>query len=184
MALAVVAPVEALAQAKAYLRIETADEDALIAGLVASAMELCESFTGQVLIARGFAETLGASAVWQRLGKTPVQAITLVEGVPAEGAAFVLLAEAYAVDIDANGDGWVRVMQPGSAGRVRVSFEAGMAAGWAGIPEALRQGVARLAAHLFTHRDGPDESGPPAAVTALWRPWRRMLFGAEGRHGS
>lgn len=110
-----------------------------------------------------------------------MRAITLVEGLPADGAAFVMPAGAYAVDIDANGDGWVRVMQPGAAGRVQVSFEAGMAADWVGIPEPLRQGVVRLAAHLFAHRDGPDDGGPPAAVTALWRPWRRMLFGAEVR---
>ena len=46
--------------------------------------------------------------------------------------------------------------------------------------EPIRQGVIRLAAHLFTHRDAADEGAPPAAVAALWRPWRRMrLAGAH-----
>jgi hypothetical protein len=43
---------------------------------------------------------------------------------------------------------------------------------WGAHP--LRQGVVRLAAHLYAERDGPELGGPPAAVTALWRPWRRM----------
>jgi uncharacterized phiE125 gp8 family phage protein len=51
-----------------------------------------------------------------------------------------------------------------------------MAAGWAALPAALRQGVVRLAAHFHAHRTGetarPQE--PPAAVTALWRPYRRV----------
>jgi hypothetical protein len=33
--------------------------------------------------------------------------------------------------------------------------------------------VLRLVAHLFTSRDGPG-GDPPAAVTALWRPYRRL----------
>jgi uncharacterized phiE125 gp8 family phage protein len=97
-----------------------------------------------------------------------------VEGLPPEGAALAFAAGQYAVDIDASGDGWVRVASPGPANRIRVSYQAGLAGEWSGIPEALRQGVVRLAAHLYADRDGPELGGPPAAVTALWRPWRRM----------
>ncbi len=42
------------------------------------------------------------------------------------------------------------------------------------VPAPLRQGVVRLAGHLHAHRDETDAAGPPAAVTALWRPFRRM----------
>src|SRR3546814_10878034 len=82
-----------------------------------------------------------------RLRWTPVSAITGVTGVPAEGAAFALPIGAYGVDIDGNGDGWVRVTAPGAAGRVDVTFMAGLAPDWAGLPEGIRQGVVRLAAH-------------------------------------
>jgi hypothetical protein len=51
---------------------------------------------------------------------------------------------------------------------------AGKAADWNGIQEPLRQGIVRMAAHLYTHRDGEDGRGPPAAVTALWLPYRRL----------
>ena len=164
----------AAAEAKAYLRAVGGDEDALVERLIGSATALCEAFTGQWLLAREGAEEVPASGAWQRLRATPVSAILGVDGLSAGGAPSALPAEAYAVDIDTRGDGWVRVIEPGAARRAQVRFEAGMAAQWDGLPEPLRQGIVRLAAHLFTYRDDAREGAPPAAVTALWRPWRRL----------
>jgi uncharacterized phiE125 gp8 family phage protein len=44
------------------------------------------------------------------------------------------------------------------------------------LPVAAVTGVfiVRLVAHLFTHRDAADAGPPPAAVAAMWRPWRRL----------
>lgn len=167
-------PPEAVAEAKAYLRIVGDDEDALLARAMGQAAELCERFTGQALIARGFTQTLAASRGWMRLEAMPVRAISGVAALSLTGEAEPIAAEGYAIDIDARGDGWVRLTAPIEARRIRVSFEAGLAADWAGAPEAPRQGIVRLAAHFHTHRDGAADAGPPAAVTALWRPWRRM----------
>ena len=58
--------------------------------------------------------------------------------------------------------------------RIAVAYRAGLAADWPSLPEALRQGAVRLVAHLHAHRDAGDDAGPPAAVAALWRPYRRM----------
>ena len=52
--------------AKAYLRLETGQEDALIERLVASARSLCEAFLGQLLIRREVIETLPAGGARQR----------------------------------------------------------------------------------------------------------------------
>jgi uncharacterized phiE125 gp8 family phage protein len=167
-------PAEALEEAKAHLRAGSAEEDSLIAGTIRSAAEYCEQFTRRTLIARGFEELLPVSAGWQRLAASPVVAITGVEGLSGEGPAVALAAEDYAIDIDAAGEGWVRVTAPGGAKRLRVAYQAGLAADWASAPQALRQGVLRLAGHLYAHRDGDGRAGPPAAVAALWRPWRRF----------
>ena len=150
---------------KAYKRIEHEAEDGLIAALVRTAAGLCEGFTGQALIAREVVETLPVSSEWRRLAITPVRSIDAVGELPVDG---------YAIDIDANGDGWVRVTQAGAVARLSVIYQAGMAAEWNGVPEALRQGIVRLVAHLHAHRDRAGDEGPPAAVAALWRPWRRM----------
>jgi uncharacterized phiE125 gp8 family phage protein len=165
----------ALAEVKAMLRLVSVEEDALIAALAETALGLAEQFIGQALIARELRDVLPVSAAWQRLAYAPVRSIGAVAAV--DGAA--LASEAYAIDIDAAGDGWVRVIDSGGAGRVAVTFVAGLADGWGAIPAPIRQGAVLLAAHLFTERDAA--SAVPAAVTALWRPFRRMALGLRVR---
>ena len=164
------APIEDL---KAYLRIVTAQEDEVLATLLRSAAGLCEAFTGQWLIARGARETVASSGAWRRLSARPVVAIEQVEAIGTDGAAETLPVDAYAIDIDAAGDGWVRSTRPGEVRVLAVQYRAGMAGDASGLPEALRQGVIRLAAEHFIAR-GTESAAPPAVVSALWRPYRRM----------
>lgn len=168
----------ALAEVKAVLRVGTADEDALIAAFAETALGLAEQFTGRVLIARALTELLPPADEWQRLAATPVRSIAGVERIDAQGTATTLAVAAYAIDIDAAGEGWVRA-SGGGAVRLRVSFEAGSANGWAQLPGPLSQGAVLLAAHLFEARDAAQ--APPAAVTALWRPFRAMRLTAAIR---
>jgi len=163
-----------LAELKAFLRVTLSDEDALLAGMARGAADICEAFTGRALIDRAVDEVLDASAAWTRLGAAPVRSIEGVAALDEAGDATPLAATAYAMDVDAAGDGWVRILDASGAKRVRVSYRAGMAADPNGLPEALRHGILRLAAHLYARRDQAEEGGPPAAVTALWRPWRRL----------
>lgn len=164
----------ALTEARSYLRLEGGGDDAVLAAAMRSATALCEAFTGLALITRPVQEMLPVRSDWQRLGRTPVLAITAVEGVPAEGSLFALPIASYAVDIDAAGDGWIRISQPGAAGRVRISYTAGLAAEPGRVPEPLRLGIIQLAGHLLRERDRESGSEPPASIAALWRPWRRL----------
>lgn len=165
-----------LNEAKAYLRLTTNDEDALVDRLVASATQLCEAFLGEVLVRREIVETIDAADDWRRLAAAPVAAVTFVEGQDEVGGWAALPIGAYAIDIDARGEGWVRA--PG-ARRVRVTYQAGLATAPEGVPPAIAQGITRLAAHLYAHRDDGDP--PPAAIAALWRPFRRLRLGLETR---
>ncbi len=160
-----------LAEVKAALRLDRDDEDALLAGHIRAASALCEAFVGSWLFERGGSETLRRDLVWQRLTTAPVTAIS---GVSADGGA--LAAGAFETDIDAGGQGWVRLVGL-PAQSASVSFRAGIAPDWKGLPEGLRAGIVRLVTHLYTHRDAADAGPPPAAVAALWRPWRRMRLG-------
>jgi uncharacterized phiE125 gp8 family phage protein len=163
-------PIVSMAEAQAYVRIETGEEEALLAGLVRTASAVCESFLNQVVVARQFTVDVPGSGAWERLPVSPVRAITGVESVGDDGVATVPALGDYAIDIDAGGTGWVRVT--GAARRLRVSGSAGLAAERNFVPEPIRQGVIRLVAHLFAARDGAD-GAPPSAVTALWRPYRQ-----------
>lgn len=163
-----------LAECKAALRLERDDEDALIAGHIRTAMALCEAFIGQWLIEREGEQRLTCDLAWQRLHASPVQAISglFLGGEP--------LASGWESDIGADGTGWVRLvgLPPAAApGALVARFRAGLGQDWNDVPEPLRAGVVRLVTHLFSHRDAADGGPPPAAVAALWRPWRRMQLG-------
>lgn len=136
---------------RALLRLEEGNEAALVAQVAGVALGLAEAFCGQMLIERAVEEAVAGSVVWQPLSVMPVRAI-LSGG---EGA------------VDRDGCGWVRT---GDALTVR--YRAGLAVDWAGLPPEIAHGVAIMGAHLFDNRDAA--AVPPAAVAALWRPWRRM----------
>jgi uncharacterized phiE125 gp8 family phage protein len=165
----------ALGELKDWLAITTAKDDATLTALLNVALETCEAFTGLMPIEAACEEIIPADTCWRGLQTRPIQAVTGVEGIPAEGARFAMTPADYAIDLDANGGAHVRVINQGAAGRVAVSFIAGMAPDWAGLPVGLRHGVVRLAADAYRRRDGEGQGPqPPAAIAALWRPWRRM----------
>lgn len=165
----------ALDELKDWLGITTPRDDALLTGLLHSALDMCEAFTGQMPLESLCEEILPASAFWQSLQTTPVQAVAGIEGVLPDGSRFPLAVTQYAVELDADGKGRIRLLRQSGAGRLAVRFTAGMTSNWTGLPEGLRQGVLRLAAHHYTQRAGTgSDAAPPAAVAALWRPWRRL----------
>jgi uncharacterized phiE125 gp8 family phage protein len=163
----------ALAEVKAHLHISRDDDDAVLTGHLRSAAGLCEQFIGQSLLLRAHRETVSVSRDWQRLSSAPVAAITQVTGLAADGERFGLANDAYAIDIAADGCGRVRILHPGSASRAEIVYAAGLATHWGELPEPLRQGIIRLAAHVHLARDAGDAT-PPAMIGALWRPWRRV----------
>jgi len=162
-----------LADLKAYLGISLDSEDALLTDLLRSATEAAERFIGHLLVARAVDEILNVRRDWQALAARPVQSITAVLGIPAEGPEFPLPVEDYAIDIDAAGKGWLRVMNGGAAGRLRVTYQAGLASDESGVPDAIQHGIVRLAGEWHGRREGL-EGELPASVASLWRPWRRM----------
>jgi hypothetical protein len=101
-------PIVSLSEAQAYVRIETGEEEAVVAGLIRVASGLCEAFINQIVIARPFECMLPASGCWERLSITPVRSIGAVAGMedgplvtpPASPA----IGDAYIVDLTPTGD--------------------------------------------------------------------------------
>jgi hypothetical protein len=143
---------------RALLRLEEGNEAALVERVAGVALALAESFCGQMLVERVVEERLTGRAAWQPLWGLPVRAI-LTGG---EGA------------IDRDGRGWFR-----TAEEVTVRYRAGLAQDWATLPPEIAHGVAIMGAHLFDNRDAA--AVPPAAVAALWQPWRRMRLDGPRR---
>jgi len=165
----------ALDQLKEWLAITSTREDAALTALLRTALETCEGFIGSMPLAAECEEMLPASSTWQTLATRPVRVVSGVEGVSAEGTRFALAADTYAIELDADGGALVRVVRRDAAERIMVRFTAGMAADWTDLPEGLRHGVLRLVAHHYRQRDADGARAmPPAAIAALWRPWRRV----------
>lgn len=168
----------AIAAINAYLRIEHGAEDTLIAGLGETALGLAEQFIGAVLVVRTITITLPVVAGWQRLPVAPVRSITGVSALASDGSVAALPLADYAVDIAADGTGWVRLIDAGGARAVQVACTAGVAGDWASLAPPIRQGVVLLAGYLFRERDATGTT--PAEVAALWRPFRRLALAEMG----
>lgn len=165
----------ALSELKAWLGIATTGDDAELTALLMTALELCEGFTGTMPLQTGCEEVLNAGGDWQSLSTRPVQSITGLSGVASDGSRTTLTGSDYEFDLDANGTGKVRLRRPMDQSRIAVRFTAGLSPDWQGLPDAIRHGILRLAAHQHRGRDDARLSPvPPAVVAALWRPWRRM----------
>ncbi len=165
---------DAIDDITSFMRIDTPDDDALIASLIATAVARAEGFCSQMFVTRNVTEQITARPDWQPLGALPVQAIAQISALAVNGTVTPLLATQFSVDIDAEGRGWVRIIDQLVIGRIAVYYSAGLATSWDTIPEAIRQGVIRLVSYMYTSRDSAADSGPPSAVAALLRPWRRM----------
>lgn len=169
------APVS-LNEARGWLRLGATVDDAVVAGLIRAATNICEAFIGQWLIVRAIEERLPIGAGTVRLTARPVVAIDSVALMLPEGNETPLGAGDYDVAIGRDGGGQVTVQQPGAAERLRIVYRAGIAEGANGVPEAIRQGIVRMTQHLHDARDGSG-AVPPAAIAALWQPWRRLTLG-------
>jgi uncharacterized phiE125 gp8 family phage protein len=157
----------AVTAAKAMLRLEGTAEDAVLTRLVKTAFEAGEAFCGQAFATRRVTETVRGTGAWQSLAARPVTAIVAVEATG--GGA--LAVDAWTIDI-VEGTGRVR-LPPGVV--ALVTAEAGMAARWNALPAPIAHGVVLLAVHLFENR--MQDAAPPAAIAALWRPYRRIGIG-------
>lgn len=163
-----------LDEARAFLRFDGPDEDPSLGAALLVAIAQAEHFTRTVLIRRPARETLCARSGWHRLHLAPVVSVTGVTGITLDGARAPLDPDAWQKEPGSQGEAYVRILHGGTANQFEFACIAGLSESWAELPESLRLGLLRLTAHFHSHRDAPQDAGPPAAVRALLMPWRRM----------
>ena len=61
-----------------------------------------------------------------------------------------------------------------TAWQICLQFTGTAATEWTELAEPLRHGIIRHAAHQYRERDTGPHANPPAAVAALWRPYRQL----------
>jgi uncharacterized phiE125 gp8 family phage protein len=171
-----------LDEAKLHLRVTSTAEDALITGLIVSARQMCEGFTGLALIERGYSLFLDA---WPQaeiiLLRPPLLAVSLINIYDASGIATVFdpsnctLSAAGLPGRISLRDG-ASPPQPGRAiDGVEIQYTAGYGAAADNVPAALRQGIKQLLAHLYEQRgDVSPDALSASGASALFQPFRVM----------
>ena len=167
------------AEAKAFLRVETDAEDALIDPLIAAARRHVEAATGRILMEQTWRVSLDR---WPLRGVipapvAPVRAIVSATVAAADGTP-VALPEGALTLVGDRAPALIRVSPARVAaplvshGGIVVTLLAGYGAA-DDVPADLVQAVRLMMAHLYEHRDGPGEATQlPAAARALIAPYR------------
>lgn len=164
-------------EAKSHLRVDTSDDDTLIASYIKSARHYIENYINRqiiqatwVLKRRGFVDEL-------YLPRGPLSSVSSIQYVDADGATQTLAGTVYTVDADSNpgrivlayGKSWPTVRD--QINNVTITFVAGYGTATTDVPEPLRQAMRLLVAHFYETREpyiiGTILSAVPFAVESL-----------------
>ena len=163
-----------LSELKQWLAITTASEDALLTDLLAAAHAMCERFTGLAPYACDVRETLAVRYASIPLSVQPVQAFFTATALGHSFARRLLASEDYAIEPASDGRACLVLRTVLPEPQIELHYRAGQADMWSDIESGLRHGIIRFAAHQYRERDTGDARTLPAAVAALWQPYRRM----------
>ena len=160
-----------VADAKAHLRVDGADDDALITSLIEAAIDHVEGFTGLTLEPREIEEA--AAGFGGRLGTWPVREITSVSYRDGSGAEQQLADGAWWANLASRplrlnpvGSGWPAL--GGGSAPVTVTMQAGYEEGE--VPAGIVQALKMIVRHFYDDQDGKTDM--PGAIAALLRPHR------------
>lgn len=165
MALVLVTPPAAepvsLPEAKAHLRVDIADDDALISTLITAAREYCEAFQNRAYITQTWQLWLDAWPEGReiKLPKPPLQRVNGIRYYGEDGIEYILPSEDYFVDTQsepgrvvlAPGKSWPGIALRPTNGVV-VEFVAGYGNATA-VPQRVKQAILLLVGHWYEHRE-------------------------------
>jgi uncharacterized phiE125 gp8 family phage protein len=162
-----------LAQAKAWLKVETDDEDALIAALIPAARARAEWHTGRAFVTQGWTLWLDRIGDCVEVPLPPLVSVESVTLYAADDAAHVLASDQYRVDVP-GGRVLSRAPHPGLRARnaAAIAFTCGYGE-VADVPAPIASAILLLVAQLYEHR-GDDAAPMPDQALALLAPYRAM----------
>jgi uncharacterized phiE125 gp8 family phage protein len=183
-----------LAEAKAHLKADVTDDDALITSLIAAARARAEWHTGRAFVTQSWVLWLDA---WPSRGTDdglppalssvpplpieiplpPLQAVTSITTYALDDTASVLDAGVY--QVDAAGEPARVTLKFGvtppvglrAINAVAIAFDAGYGDGESDVPFAIRQAILEIVADLYVNR-GDAAANAPSSALALLAPYR------------
>jgi len=168
-----------LEEARAYLRVDSEDENALISAMVDAAEKHVESLTGRVLLTATFELVYDEVSSSVEISKSPLQEVTKIEVVSEAGVKTEVAPSIY--DVDTTGILGRVQLKAGCvwpSHRGFASFIVTVKAGYgeaAAVPPALKQAALAALAVIFAGRGETDREKINSAVAALcghYKVWR------------
>jgi uncharacterized phiE125 gp8 family phage protein len=173
-------PCLSLEEVRAFCRVETMLEDDLLQKLIASATDLAQQATGQILLESLWQEDFcGLKARTIQLGKTPFKTLQSVRHTDQDGIVSLLEHAAhYTLRVQRTGEGVLDLLWPiGPNDRIEVVYRAGITQEPTRLGAGLRHALLRTVGVLFAQRDTTQPEAASAMVQALWQPYRiRRLY--------
>lgn len=177
-----------LATVKAQLTIDVSSYDGLLLGLLTAARRHVETVTGRALYQQTWDAKFGAfpsddDGIW--LPKAPLQSVTSVTYLDANGASQTWSSASYTVDAPSGPHaqrgrlypkyGVVYPTTQDVPNAITVRFVAGYGTTAATVPEELRLAIALLVGHWFENREASTAGGVvpiPMGFDALIWPFK------------
>jgi uncharacterized phiE125 gp8 family phage protein len=165
-----------LEEAKAHLRVDSADDNALITSLISTAEDCVEKETKRTLLTQTFEFIYDDAGASIEIIKSPLQEVTKIEVIDDAGSKTLVSSTLYDVDIS------------GMRGRVQLrsgcswpdhrgfaSFIITVKAGYglaADVPSVLKQAALIALAILYEDRGAMDEGKISKAISGLCWPYK------------
>jgi uncharacterized phiE125 gp8 family phage protein len=171
-----------LAEAKAFLRVETSDDDDVITALIAGSRIHVEAQTRRALITQSWRLSFDA---WPDDGRltvlpAPLQAIAAARVYDSDNVAQALDIVAFVLDQGASALIFAPWALP-APGRLAAGIELDVTVGFGDaavdVPEPLRQAIHLLVAHWYENRGlvaAGTTSALPSTFAALIAPYRML----------
>lgn len=176
-----------LADAKAFLRVETSDDDDVVTALIAGARIHIEAQTRRALITQSWRLVFDRWPIDGLLSivPAPLQALAAARVYDANNVAQALDVSAFVLDKGASALIFAPNFAPWALpapGRVAAGIELDVTVGYGDaatdVPEPLRQAIRLLTAHWYENRGlvatSASYSALPQTVAALIAPYRML----------
>lgn len=170
-----------LAEAKAHLRVDNADEDAVIGGYIAAARDYVEKYTGTFIMpcrVRAFCDSFSDCS---RIPMVPLDDVVEISCTLPDGSAHIVSDTIYEVRADGltaavvlkQGQTWPSIL---AGSRIAVTVDVG----YGSVPPAIRHAILLLLGDFYRGRENTSigsynqPAEMPHAATALltnWRAW-------------
>lgn len=169
-----------LTEAKAHLRVDTADDDTLITREISAARQMVEGWIRRALITQTWKMVLDKAPARFDIPMPPLQEVTKIETIDEDGTTAVVSSTLYFVDLGQGSNGRVQLrggsfwpQHRGFASFI-VTYKCGYGEA-AAVPLALKEAILKLVALFYENRDVGESLGIVTNDSGVLQPIFQLL---------